>query len=78
MWDGGSPVEVSGQEQFSIQPFLYLVFFVVSRWLDIDIRELWETITYRGFQKLALQYIGFGMMEVMRSAFPRMQVSLFL
>ncbi|XP_047495158.1 L-2-hydroxyglutarate dehydrogenase, mitochondrial-like [Penaeus chinensis] len=44
------------------------------RWLDIDIRELWDTITYRGFQKLAIQYIGFGMMEMLRSAFPRLQI----
>lgn len=37
-------------------------------------KELWEAITYRGFQTLALKYVGFGFKEVMRSAFPWLQV----
>ncbi|XP_050727429.1 L-2-hydroxyglutarate dehydrogenase, mitochondrial-like isoform X4 [Eriocheir sinensis] len=45
------------------------------RWTDIDLRELWEAITYRGFQKLALKYITFGMKEITRSAIPRLQVA---
>nr|XP_045610042.1 L-2-hydroxyglutarate dehydrogenase, mitochondrial-like [Procambarus clarkii] len=45
------------------------------RWRDIDLHELWEAVTYRGFQKLALQFIGFGFKEVMRSAFPALQVA---
>ncbi|XP_042236945.1 L-2-hydroxyglutarate dehydrogenase, mitochondrial-like isoform X2 [Homarus americanus] len=45
------------------------------RWLDIDTKELWESVTYRGFQKLALQYLAFGFKEVLFSAFPRLQVA---
>lgn len=45
------------------------------RWRDIDLHEMWESVTYRGFQKLALQYLGFGINEVIRSAFPRLQIA---
>uniref|UniRef100_A0A0P4WQD0 L-2-hydroxyglutarate dehydrogenase, mitochondrial n=1 Tax=Scylla olivacea TaxID=85551 RepID=A0A0P4WQD0_SCYOL len=45
------------------------------KWTDIDLRELWESITYRGFQKLALKYVTFGFKEVLRSAIPRLQVA---
>ncbi|XP_066946571.1 L-2-hydroxyglutarate dehydrogenase, mitochondrial [Macrobrachium rosenbergii] len=44
-------------------------------YFDIDLKELWQAISYRGFQKLALQYVGFGIGEVLRSFFPRLQVS---
>ncbi|KAK3877426.1 hypothetical protein Pcinc_017867 [Petrolisthes cinctipes] len=45
------------------------------RWFDMDMKELWEAITYRGFQKLALKYVIFGLKEVTRSAFPWLQVA---
>ncbi|KAK7086608.1 hypothetical protein SK128_013100 [Halocaridina rubra] len=47
----------------------------MASYFDIDFKELWKAITYRGFQKLALQYVGFGLKEVLRSFFPRLQVS---
>ncbi|XP_076037732.1 L-2-hydroxyglutarate dehydrogenase, mitochondrial-like [Oratosquilla oratoria] len=46
------------------------------RWRDINLHDLYEAITFRGFQKLALQYVSFGFKEVMRSIFPSLQVSI--
>ncbi|KAF2367717.1 FAD dependent oxidoreductase [Trinorchestia longiramus] len=45
------------------------------RWRDISFRDTWEALSYRGFQRLALQFVSFGIKEVMRSAFPRLQVA---
>ena len=34
---------------------------------DIDVRELWEAITFRGFQKVAVKYWKDGLYEMYRS-----------
>lgn len=44
-------------------------------WGDISFRDTWEAVSFRGFQRLALKFVTFGMKEVMRSAFPRLQVA---
>jgi 2-hydroxyglutarate dehydrogenase len=44
-------------------------------WFDFDIKDFWDTIQYRGFQKLAMKYVGFGMGEMLRSAIPNLQLA---
>uniref|UniRef100_A0A0P5L0Q2 L-2-hydroxyglutarate dehydrogenase, mitochondrial n=1 Tax=Daphnia magna TaxID=35525 RepID=A0A0P5L0Q2_9CRUS len=38
-------------------------------WGDINLRDLADSLSYRGFQKLALKYASFGVQEIVRSAF---------
>lgn len=38
-------------------------------WGDINLRDLADSLRYRGFQKLALKYTSFGIQEVIRSIF---------
>ncbi|XP_018010910.1 L-2-hydroxyglutarate dehydrogenase, mitochondrial [Hyalella azteca] len=45
------------------------------KWSDISIKDTWEALTFRGFQRLAIKFVSFGLKEVMRSAFPRLQVA---
>jgi 2-hydroxyglutarate dehydrogenase len=44
------------------------------KWTDIDFGDLWDAIKFRGFQKLAVKYVGFGAGEMMRSAYLSLQV----
>ncbi len=37
------------------------------RWRDIDLRDTWETVRYRGFQRLALRHWRTALREVQRS-----------
>ncbi|XP_047002230.1 L-2-hydroxyglutarate dehydrogenase, mitochondrial [Schistocerca americana] len=44
------------------------------RWKDFDWKELKEVLAYPGFRKLAFKYLGFGSKEMLKSAFPFLQV----
>lgn len=44
------------------------------RWRDFDISDLLDAVRYRGFQKLAVRYAGFGVGEMIRSALPNLQL----
>lgn len=39
---------------------------------QVDLKEAWETLTYRGFQRLALKYWRMGLDEQLRSLFKRL------
>ena len=39
------------------------------KWSDINLKDLTEILTYRGFYKLAAKYVKFGSMEMLRSIF---------
>merc|ERR1712037_301939 len=39
------------------------------RWSDVSLKDLKEILTYPGFYKLAVKYVKFGSMEMVRSAF---------
>ncbi|RZC35557.1 L-2-hydroxyglutarate dehydrogenase, mitochondrial-like, partial [Asbolus verrucosus] len=43
-------------------------------WFDINFKELFDSLSYSGFQKLALKYTGYGIQETMKSAFTSLQV----
>ena len=43
-------------------------------WKDFDFKDFFDSIRYRGFQKLALKYAVFGTSEMIRSAFIRLQL----
>jgi 2-hydroxyglutarate dehydrogenase len=43
-------------------------------WRDFDIKDLLDALRYRGFQKLAFQYAGFGLGEMVRSAYINLQL----
>jgi len=43
-------------------------------WFDISARDLMDAFGYRGFQKFAFKFLVFGMTEMVRSAFPSLQV----
>lgn len=45
-----------------------------ARWRDVDLADLADALSFRGFQKLALKYAAFGMGEMLRSAFIRLQL----
>jgi len=44
-------------------------------WGDFDVKELMDTVTYSGFRKMALKNSIFGMSEMMKSAFIRLQLA---
>lgn len=44
------------------------------RWRDINLLELWDSLRYAGFRRLAAKYIGFGLSEMAKSAWLPMQV----
>jgi len=44
------------------------------RWRDIDLRDLADSLRFRGFQKLAVKYATFGLNEMLSSAFIRLRV----
>lgn len=48
-----------------------LVFYFkrINSWGDINLRDIADSLRYRGFQKLALKYASFGIQEMFRSAF---------
>jgi hypothetical protein len=48
--------------------------YVVSRWGDIDMADLMDTLKFPGFQKLAVKYAGFGTSEMFKSIFIRLQL----
>lgn len=39
------------------------------RWSDVSLKDLKEILTYPGFYRLAVKYVKFGSMEMVRSAF---------
>jgi 2-hydroxyglutarate dehydrogenase len=43
-------------------------------WTDFDLKDLVDSVRYRGFQKLALKYAGFGVGEMIRSTFISLQL----
>ncbi|XP_044254640.1 L-2-hydroxyglutarate dehydrogenase, mitochondrial-like [Tribolium madens] len=43
-------------------------------WFDINVKELVDAFSYRGFQKLIFRNVGYGVQEVMKSAFSRLQL----
>lgn len=43
-------------------------------WSDFDLKDFTDSIRYRGFQRLALKYAGFGLGEMLRSAFISLQL----
>ena len=45
-----------------------------NRWRDIDLGDLADALSFRGFQKLAVKYAVFGMGEMLRSAFIQLQL----
>lgn len=44
-------------------------------WRDVNVSELLSSITYGGFLKMALRYFRYGGMEMLKSAFPGLQVN---
>ena len=51
------------------------VHLLAYRWRDVDLSDVVDSLRFRGFQKLALKYAGFGMKEMLRSAFIRLQLT---
>lgn len=47
---------------------------LIGRWRDIDLRDLADSLRFRGFQKLAVKYATFGLNEMLSSAFIRLRV----
>ncbi|KDR08345.1 L-2-hydroxyglutarate dehydrogenase, mitochondrial [Zootermopsis nevadensis] len=43
-------------------------------WCDVDVKELMDTLSYRGFQKMALKNSVFGISEMIKSAFITLQL----
>lgn len=43
-------------------------------WSDFDVKDFIDSIRYRGFQKLAVKFVGFGVGEMIRSAFIQLQL----
>ncbi|ODN00187.1 L-2-hydroxyglutarate dehydrogenase, mitochondrial [Orchesella cincta] len=43
-------------------------------WSDFDMKDFIDSIRYRGFQKLAIKFAGFGAGEMIRSVFTGLQV----
>jgi len=43
-------------------------------WFDVSPKDLWDAFTYGGFQRFAFRFLGFGLNEMARSVFPRLQV----
>jgi len=43
-------------------------------WTDFDLKDFSDALRYPGFQKLARKYAGFGMGEILRSAFTNLQL----
>lgn len=44
-------------------------------WGDLNVSELWDTVKFSGFRKLALKYLAYGSREMLKSAFLSLQVS---
>lgn len=44
------------------------------KWTDINVLELFDTLRYAGFLKMASKYIAFGFGEMMKSAFIPLQI----
>lgn len=44
------------------------------RWSDIDMKEIKDVFAFNGFRKMAMKYTGFGLKEMIRSAFVPLQV----
>lgn len=44
------------------------------RWRDISLSDLFDTLSYRGFRRLAIKYIGFGLSEMSKSALISLQL----
>lgn len=44
-------------------------------WSDFDISDVLDAVRYRGFQKLAFKYMGYGMGEMIRSVNINLQLS---
>lgn len=44
-------------------------------WSDLSVPELWDTVKFKGFRKLALKYLSYGSQEMLKSAFLSFQVS---
>jgi hypothetical protein len=42
---------------------------ITFSWGDINLRDLFDSLRYRGFQKLAVKHVAFGLQEIVRSAF---------
>ena len=65
---------------FTMYLFIHLLFFQVwlgpnavlafkregYRWSDVSLKDLKEILTYPGFYKLAVKYVKFGSMEMVR------------
>jgi 2-hydroxyglutarate dehydrogenase len=43
-------------------------------WFDINPKELIDALSYRGYQKLAFRNVTYGIQEVMKSFFSRLQL----
>lgn len=58
--------------------FIVIVLIIISlknvRWRDVDLRDLVDVLRFRGFQKLALKHVSFGIQEMLRSAFIGLQL----
>lgn len=45
------------------------------RWRDVNLFELFDALRYGGFRRLAAKYMGFGLGEMLKSAFLPLQVN---
>lgn len=43
-------------------------------WTDFDMKDFTDAIRYKGFQRLARKYVGFGLGEMTRSLWPSLQL----
>jgi len=46
----------------------------MRRWRDVNFAELADTLKFPGFYKIAGRYASYGFKEMLRSAFPRLQL----
>lgn len=48
---------------------------IIFRWSDVNLKDLFEIISYPGFRQMAMRYAKFGFKEMLRSWFIPLQVN---